>query len=171
MRVFNHLMKKAIPCYTYPETARVLRRNFSYIFGENNDYAGFKPELTLHEQDGEPFKAGGIGVRPFALEHNGLRVMGLRVGDFAYATDCNAIPESSMEILKGIRWLILDALRHREHPSHLTVAQALELIDVLKPAQTYFTHTTYELDYRETNRMLPKGVELAYDGLSFEINL
>ena len=171
MRVFNYLIKKAIPCYAYPETARMLRRNFSYIFGENNEYVGFKPELTLHERDGEAFEAGGIGVRPFALEHNGLRVMGLRVGDFAYATDCNAIPESSMEILKGTRWLILDALRHREHPSHFTVAQALEMVGALKPAQTYFTHTTYELDYRETNSMLPKGVELAYDGLSFEINL
>ena len=76
-----------------------------------------------------------------------------------------------MEILTGVRVLILDALRHREHPSHFTVAEALEIVEVLKPEQTYFTHTNFELEYYETNRNLPSGVELAYDGLSFEVFL
>jgi phosphoribosyl 1,2-cyclic phosphate phosphodiesterase len=73
LRVFNFLMKRPIPCYAYPDTAQVLRRNFSYIFGETPEYQGFKPQLTLHEVDGGPFVAGGFRVRPFELEHGGLR--------------------------------------------------------------------------------------------------
>lgn len=171
LRVFNFIMKKAIPCYAYPESVEVLRRNFSYIFSDNGDYPGFTPRLTLDEVGGERFEAAGLGVQPFALEHGRLRVMGIRVGDFAYATDCNAIPPDSMEILKGVRVLVLDALRHREHPTHFTVAQALEIVDILKPEKTYFTHTNYELEYHETNRSLPGGVEMAYDGLEIEISL
>jgi len=171
LRVFNFLMRKPIPCYAYPNTAEVMRRNFSYIFGGDTAYAGFKPQLTLHEVEAEPFGAGGFHVQPFDLDHGGLRVMGLRLGDFAYATDCNGIPPPSMKILRGVRVLILDALRHREHPSHFTVAQALEIVKTLRPERTYFTHTTYELEYHATNRNLPEGVEMAYDGLAFEIHL
>ncbi|MBI3126122.1 MAG: MBL fold metallo-hydrolase [Candidatus Tectomicrobia bacterium] len=169
LRVFNFLMKRTIPCYAYPDTAAVLRRNFSYIFGETPDYQGFKPQLTLHEVAGRPFEAGGFRVRPIELEHGGIRVMGLRIGDFAYATDCNAIPKASMRALEGVRVLILDALRHREHPSHFTVEQALGVVRELRPERTYFTHTNYELEYHETNAKLPPGVEMAYDGLTFEI--
>ncbi len=171
LRTFNFLMQKPIPCYAYSNTVKILRRNFSYIFKDARDGGGFKPQLTVEEVDGAAFGAAGINVIPFEIEHAGMKVMGLRVGDFAYATDCNAIPEKSMEILSGVRVLILDALRHREHPSHFTVAQALEVVNALKPEQTYFTHTSYELEYHETNRSLPSGVELAYDGLSFDIFL
>lgn len=173
LRVFNFIMKKTIPCYAYPESAKVLRQNFRYIFkkGENDGYPGFRPQLTLEEVDGGPFEAAGMRIQPFPLEHGGSRVMGIRVGDFAYATDCSGIPQESMAALKGVRVLILDALRHREHPSHFTVAQALEVVDILKPERTYFTHTNYELEYHETNRSLPEGVELAYDGLEIEIAL
>ncbi len=171
LRAFNFLMRKPIPCYAYPETVKVLRQNFSYIFKDARAYDGFKPQLTVAEIDGAAFGAAGIDVIPFELEHAGTQVMGLRVGDFAYATDCNAIPEKSMKILEGVRVLILDALRHREHPSHFTVAQALEIVDALRPERTYFTHTNYELEYHETNRNLPGGVELAYDGLSFDVSL
>jgi phosphoribosyl 1,2-cyclic phosphate phosphodiesterase len=171
LRVFNFLMKKPIPCFAQPESAKVLRRNFRYIFNNENPYSGFRPQLTLEEVDGEFFEAAGLNIQPFELEHGGIRVMGIRIGDFAYATDCNAIPSTSMEILKGVRVLILDALRHRDHPSHFTVQQALEVVQVLQPEQTYFTHTNYELEYHETNQSLPDGVEMAYDGLQFEISL
>ncbi len=172
LRAFNFLMQKPIPCYAYPNTVRILRQNFRYIFHDAGgaDH-GFRPQLRMEEINGATFGAAGVDVVPFELEHAGMKVMGLRVGDFAYATDCNAIPKKSMEILKGVRVLILDALRHREHPSHFTVAQALEIVDALKPERTYFTHTNYELEYHETNRRLPRGVELAYDGLCFEVFL
>ena len=171
LRVFNFLMKKPIPCYAYPDSATVLRRNFSYIFGNENHYTGFRPKLTLEEVNDESFEAAGLKIQPLDLEHGGNRVMGIRIGDFAYATDCSSIPEDSMSILRGVRVLIIDALRHREHPSHLTIEQAMEIVDELKPKETYFTHTNYELEYHETNLNLPSGVEMAYDGLTLGINL
>ncbi|MBI1725066.1 MAG: MBL fold metallo-hydrolase [Candidatus Tectomicrobia bacterium] len=169
LRVLNFLMKRPIPCYAFPNTAQILRRNFSYIFGDGPDTPGFRPQLTLHEVDGGPFEAGGFRVQPVDLVHAGMRVMGLRIGDFAYATDCSAIPPHSMKTLVGVRVLILDALRHREHPAHLTVEQALAVVRELRPERTYFTHTHHDLEYHETNRKLPPGVEMAYDGLTFEI--
>ena len=171
LRAFNFLMGKPIPCYAYPNTVKILRQNFGYIFSHARDDNGFKPQLTLAEIEGSPFGAASMNVIPFELEHAGMKVMGLRVGDFAYATDCNAIPDKSMKVLKGVRTLMLDALRHREHPSHFTVAEALAVVEKIQPAQTYFTHTNFELEYHETNRNLPSGVELAYDGLSFEVSL
>ncbi len=171
LRVFNFIMKKPIPCYAYPDSAAVLRKNFSYIFENENHYTGFKPNLTLEEINGKPFEAAGLKIQPFDLEHGGIRVMGIRIGDFAYATDCSSIPDDSMSILKGVRVLIIDALRHRKHPSHFTIEQAMVIVEELKPEKTYFTHTNYELEYHETNRNLPSGVEMAYDGLTLEINL
>ncbi len=171
LRAFNFLMGKPIPCYAYPNTVEILRKNFSYIFGDGRDYGNFRPQLTVEEIGDEAFGAAGLEVVPFALDHAGMKVMGLRVGDFAYATDCNAIPEKSMETLRGVRILVIDALRHRRHPSHFTVAEALEVVREIAPEQTYFTHTNYELEYHETNRSLPGGVELAYDGLCFDVCL
>ena len=170
LRVFNLLSRKTIPCYAYPQTAAVLRQNFSYIFGDNGSYTGFRPQLSLVEVENDPLDLAGMRVRPFDLEHGGNRVMGIRVGDFAYATDCCRIPPKSMEVIRGVRTLIIDALRHREHPSHFNVAKALDVVAELRPDQTYFTHTNYELEYHETNRMLPPGVEMAYDGLAFDIH-
>lgn len=170
LRVFNFIMKKPIPCYAHPESAKILRKNFSYIFSGENHYTGFRPKLSLVEVETKSFEVAGMRIQPFDLEHGGLHVMGIRIGDFAYATDCSSIPPESMSVLDGVRVLIIDALRHREHPAHFTVDQALKIVDVLKPEKTYFTHTNYELEYHETNRYLPDGVELAYDGLCLDIN-
>lgn len=172
LRMYNFLMKKSIPCYALPDTAKILRQNFSYIFGADDGYEGWKPQLELTEVNVSPFEAAGITVSPFELDHGrNTQVMGLRIGNFAYATDCNAIPEAAMAALEGVEILILDALRHRPHPTHLTVGQALEMVKAIGPRRCYFTHTNYELEYHETNRSLPEGVELAYDGLSFDITL
>jgi len=78
------------------------------------------------------------------------------------------IPPDSLKLLEGLRVLVLDALRHKPHPGHLSVTEALEIIGRLKPGRAYLTHMSHDLDHEETNRSLPPGVELAYDGLKFE---
>ena len=169
LRAFNFLMRKPIPCYAYPNTVEILRR-ISVTSSTTGTTAASSRNSRWRRLE-TPFRRGRHErhtLRTRTCRHDGD---GPAVGDFAYATDCNAIPEKSMEILKGVRVLILDALRHREHPSHFTVAEALEIVDALEPEQTYFTHTNFELEYHETNRNLPSGVELAYDGLSFEVFL
>lgn len=171
LRVFNMIMKKTIPCYAYQNTLKILNQNFQYIFGQNNQHKGFKPRLTLNQIGNDLFEAANFRIEPIELDHAGTKVMGIRIGDFVYATDCSSISESSLEKMQGVKTLIIDALRHRPHPSHLTVEQAIKISNLLSPEKTYFTHTNYELEYEETNRNLPENIRMAYDGLSFEITL
>jgi phosphoribosyl 1,2-cyclic phosphate phosphodiesterase len=96
-------------------------------------------------------------------------VYGYRVGGFAYMTDCSAIPDASLPLLEGVDTVVLDALRHRAHPTHFTLAQAVEAAGRIGARQTYFTHMAHELGHAETSAGLPPGMALAYDGLFVEI--
>ncbi len=95
-------------------------------------------------------------------------MFGFRIDDVAYCTDVNQIPRASMERLKGVRVLVLDALRHKPHPAHFGLDEALDVIAQLRPERAYLTHMSHDLDYDVHNRQLPPGVEMAYDGLQFE---
>jgi len=103
------------------------------------------------------------------LMHGSRPILGFRFGDFAYLTDTNFIPDAAWPLLEGVRTVVLDALRYRPHPTHFTVAEALAAVERMQPQQTYFTHICHDLPHAATNQSLPKGVELAYDGLAFEI--
>ncbi len=105
---------------------------------------------------------------PVPLVHGGFNVLGFRIGDVAYCTDVNRIPEASWPRLEGVRTLVIDALRFKPHPTHFSLDEALDVIARLKPERAFLTHTSHEFDYEETNRALPPGVELAYDGLRFD---
>jgi phosphoribosyl 1,2-cyclic phosphate phosphodiesterase len=102
--------------------------------------------------------------------HGDLEVAGFRFGDTAYLTDVSEIPESSFALLHGLETLVLPALRHKPHPSHATVAQAVEWARRIGARQTWLTHIAHELGHEETNRMLPNGVAMAWDGLEVPIN-
>ena len=102
--------------------------------------------------------------------HGKLPVLGFRIGVVGFCTDCNSIPPESRERLRGLDTLVLDALWEGDpHPTHYNVEQALEVVEDLRPRQTYFTHVSHRLDYDRTNARLPRGVELAYDGLQITI--
>jgi phosphoribosyl 1,2-cyclic phosphate phosphodiesterase len=122
----------------------------------------------LHPVEG-PFEVLGHTVIPVPVLHGQLPVYGYRFGRFAYVTDCSTIPAPSMDLLCGLDILILDALRHRPHPTHFSIAQALEVIAQLRPAQAYLTHLTHDVLHRRDSAELPPGVELAYDGLTFDV--
>jgi phosphoribosyl 1,2-cyclic phosphate phosphodiesterase len=100
-----------------------------------------------------------------------LEISGYRFGNAAYLTDVSAIPEASLKLLEGVDVLVLSALRHTPHPSHATVAQALEWSRKIEAKQTWFTHIAHDLGHEETNRALPENVRLAYDGLSVPVAL
>ena len=103
--------------------------------------------------------------------HGSRRIFGYRVGSFAYLTDCSGIPDESWPLLSGIKTLMLDALRVRPHPTHLSVDQALAVVARVKPERAWFTHMCHDLPHAATSAQLPTGVQLAYDGLTFEIDL
>jgi phosphoribosyl 1,2-cyclic phosphate phosphodiesterase len=165
MRRFNHLQRSRIPCYADPATVADIRRTFSYIFDRATPAGGGLPEIDLFPLQGA-FCLGGVEVTPVPLLHGRRLVYGYRIGTLAYLTDVSAIPEASWPLLDGTEVLVLDALRHRPHPTHFNVAQALEVVDRLRPRETWFTHICHDLAHDATSAGLPAGVHLAYDGLS-----
>ena len=167
VRRFNVLQDATIPCFGDPHTVAELRRTFRYVF-EPPQLGGGVPRITLHALRG-PFCLGGQEIVPVPVRHGNRLVLGFRVGTFAYLTDCNAIPDDSWPLLDGLDVLMLDALRHRPHTTHFTVAESLRVVEKLAPRQTYFTHICHDLRHAETNAALPRGVELAWDGLQFDV--
>lgn len=168
VRGFNQRQGRAVSCYGDAATLTSLRQSFAYIFSPPPQKGGGLPQLTLFEIGG-PFALGGAEVVPVPLFHGKLPVLGFRVGSFAYLTDCNHIPEPSFELLRGIRTVILDALRNRPHSTHFSVSEAVEVVARLGTVRAYLTHICHELSHAETNAQLPAGVELAYDGLVLEV--
>jgi phosphoribosyl 1,2-cyclic phosphate phosphodiesterase len=159
----------AVPLYCTTEVERKLRQAFAYAFTAEAEGLpmGFVPKLVFRTIDETPFNVLGERVVPIPLVHAHFNVFGFRIGDVAYCTDVNKIPKESWPLLEGVRVLVLDALRYKPHPAHFSLDEALEVIDRIKPARAYLTHMSHDLEHEQTNRRLPKGVELAYDGLSF----
>jgi phosphoribosyl 1,2-cyclic phosphate phosphodiesterase len=169
VRRFNKLQRDAIPCYADAATNRDLRRTFAYIFDASTPQGGGLPKITLNEIAG-PFCLGGAEIVPVPVVHGGRQILGYRVGSFAYLTDCNAIPDASWPLLEGVATLVLDALRERPHATHFSVAEAVAAAGRIGARRTYFTHICHDLPHAETCARLPRGVELAYDGLVLEIS-
>ncbi len=129
------------------------------------------PRLAFHEVFDRPLEALGTRITPIPLRHGRGTTLGYRFSDVAYCTDVNGIPPSSMELLRGLDVLILDGLRHRPHPTHFSLDEAVEVARQLSPRRTFFTHIAHDLEHEATNASLPAGMELAYDGLRIPLGL
>jgi phosphoribosyl 1,2-cyclic phosphate phosphodiesterase len=169
VRPFNLKQKSEVPVYASRETLAILLRTFAYIFDEAPSYSTV-PTIRLHPIEG-PFELFGLHVIPVPAMHGPMPVLGFRFGRVAYLTDFSSIPDPSMDLLRNLDHLILDALRFDPHPMHSNVEHSLALVEQLKPAMTYFTHIAHDLLHREVNANLPRNVQLAHDGLSFEVQL
>ncbi|HEV1994976.1 MAG TPA: bifunctional riboflavin kinase/FAD synthetase, partial [Candidatus Acidoferrum sp.] len=173
IRPFNIRQRSALPVYSNEETFRIVRRVFAYVFDDKPTLSTV-PSVTLNAIR-SPFELAGIPFVPVPLLHGEMEVLGFRFGRAAYLTDFSKIPDSSMALLEGLDELVLDALRDIPHPMHQTVEQALALIQQLKPRRAWFTHIAHDLPHAETNERLVKmgypHVQLAYDGLEFEVQL
>ena len=169
IRPFNLKQNSAVPVYANSQTLAILRRTFAYIFDDAPTMSTI-PAVDLREITG-PFEVAGVHFRPVPARHGNMGVLGFRFGRAAYLTDFSEIPESSMDLLRSLDDLILDALRDKPHPMHSTVANSLEIVRRLAPARAWFTHISHDLPHEETNARLPANVRLAYDGLSFDVQL
>ena len=156
--------------FAAPPTARELRRIFQYVFEPPSQKGGGLPQIDLREIDG-PFDVGGLAVQPVPLLHGTLPILGFRFGSLAYLTDASAIPEGSWPLLDGLDVLVLDALRHRPHPTHFSLSEAVAVAERLQPRQTFFTHVCHDLSHAMTNRSLPAGMALAHDGLQLTVEV
>jgi len=167
VRMYCFRQNQAMPIYADPGVIADLRRIFAYVFDQTYPYGGI-PKVEPHLIEG-PFDLWGEPVTPIRVLHGNLPVLAFRLRDFAYITDCSAIPEESFAALASLDVLVLDALRHKPHPTHSTIEQSLAWVDRLKPRRAYFTHIAHELAHEATNATLPPNVRLAYDGLKLEI--
>jgi phosphoribosyl 1,2-cyclic phosphate phosphodiesterase len=165
-RVFYFRQQVPLPIYAEARCMATIRTTFAYIFEGNYPFGGVG-KLDPHLIDG-PFDLWGLNITPVPVMHGNLPILGFRVRDTAYITDVSEIPESSIPRLQGLDTLIIDALRHKPHPTHLSLAQALAVVERLKPRRAFFTHIAHELGHQETNSKLPSHVQLAYDGLQME---
>jgi phosphoribosyl 1,2-cyclic phosphate phosphodiesterase len=168
VRPLNMQQKATIPIYGSPEAISTIKRCFAYIF-DGEEKESWVPDLEIRTLDGSPFDLFGLQVMPVTVLHGSARIYGFRFGNAAYLTDQSDIPEESIDKLRGLDVLFLDALRHRFHPTHSTVARSLEWVRKLSPARAYFTHICHDLAHEPTERTLPPNVHLAYDTLEIAV--
>jgi phosphoribosyl 1,2-cyclic phosphate phosphodiesterase len=161
-----------MPVYAAEETLDVMRRIYDFAFDGRHRVRGYVRPVPRTVEG--PFLLGNTEVSPLPLRHGRFNVNGFLFSQngeplAAYLSDCNVVPDEVIARISGVRLLIIDALRHRPHPTHLTVAEALEIAHRVGPGRTLFTHICHELGHEETNATLPADVGMAYDGLKIEL--
>jgi phosphoribosyl 1,2-cyclic phosphate phosphodiesterase len=167
LRHFNRKRKTNIPVYGSEETINNVYSMFSYAFKEVSS-SGSKPKVTLIPIEGS-FNLSGMEIIPVEVMHGEEKVTAYRFDKFAYVTDVSQIPQDSVEKLKGLDLLIIAALRNIPHEKHFSIEQAIKMVSTLKPKQALFTHIAHEVEHEETDKTLPVGIKLAYDGLSIDV--
>lgn len=174
VRAFNFVdypTIRPVDIYATPRTMACIRKDYDYAFATNK-YRGV-PEIRLQEIDGhEPFTVKGVEIIPIAGKHSErFEVTGYRIGSLAYMTDFKKLCDGEIEKLRGVEVLVINALRFKPHDSHFSVDEAMEIIREVKPHKAYLTHLSHEIGLHATSsERLSEGVELAYDGLTIEIN-
>jgi len=169
VRRYNMITRQPLPVYGDAATLDAIRRTFAYVFEPDAPLGGGVPDLRLWPIGG-PFSIARQDIVPIPVRHGPWHVLGFRFGRFAYLTDCNDVPASSVALLGGLDCLVLDALRHRPHPTHFTVAQAVTMARRIGAKRTFFTHISHDLGHEATCAGLPEGMALAHDGLTLHFD-
>ena len=169
LRRFNHMMGGGkLPCYADHMTKAEITRKFPYAFTEE-ETGGGKPKIETHLIEG-PFSIGSACIIPVPIMHGQMQILGFRIENMAYLTDCSGVPEESMKLLDGLDLLIVDALKRKPHSTHFCLSQAIELANTLKPRRTLFTHICHKMGHKSTNAELPPDKQLAYDRQILELS-
>lgn len=168
VRALNYVMRKPIPIYGEKSCIDVIKKDFDYAFAEVK-YPG-APEIIPNIITENPFKISGIEIIPIRVMHNKLPILGYRIGEFCYLTDVKTITSEEIEKIKGVDTFVINALQHDNHSSHLTLNEALEIIEKVGAKKSYLTHISHRIGkYDEISKTLPEGVFLSYDGLKITI--
>jgi phosphoribosyl 1,2-cyclic phosphate phosphodiesterase len=162
-----------MPVYASAETMADLARVYEFAFKTPNPWPGYlKPEPHIIRGT---FSLGKTIITPLPVPHGNSETYGYLftrggVKLIAYLSDCSAVPEDIARRIEGVQLLAIDALRHKPHPTHLSIAQALEVAKRVQPTRTLFTHICHELP-QSAESALPSQVGLAYDGLKIDFPL
>ena len=165
LRRFNELQQEHLPVYADPGTAAMLRERFAYTFTDVYPFYGGKPDLILREIEG-PFTLFGHEVVPIPVLHGRLPILGFRFGDLAYVTDAKEIPDTSLDLLRDLDVLVLNALRERSHPTHLSFDEAVVIVQEVRPKRALLVHLSHETSHAAAQARLPVGIDVAWDGLT-----
>ena len=169
IRPFNY-KQGDVPIYAHQRVIDNLKRRFDYIFETENKYPGAPTVTPIEVKNNHPFKIGNKKAIPINVMHGKLQVFGYRIDDFAYLTDVKTIEAAEIEKLKGVKILVVNALRDEPHDTHFNLQEALDFINLVQPEKAYLTHISHILGlHDEVQQKLPKNVYLAYDNL--EINI
>jgi phosphoribosyl 1,2-cyclic phosphate phosphodiesterase len=164
LRRFNAVKQGHIDAYGDADAVKRISRMFYYAMDNGGPMPPARPWIRMHVVD-DQFELLGIPIIPIRLMHADLPILGFRIGDFAYCTDASFIPDESLALLGGLDVLVLNALRFKPHPAHLSVQQAVDLGAELGARWTYLTHMTHDISHARDSENLPDGVRFAYDGL------
>jgi len=167
LRQFGHLLDRDIPLYCEKNVEQQLRQAFAYAFAPvpANRKRGAIPRFEFQSVTTTPFHLLGLPIQPIRLLHGKLPIFGYRFANVAYCTDVGEIPEESWPLLENLDVLILDALRYREHPTHFNIAQAIEVVEKVRPRKAYFTHIAHDIEHEKASQSLPENIAFAWDGL------
>ncbi len=166
LRLFPFRLGCPVPLHCEQQVEERIRRSYDYAFSSQKPtHPGATPQLVFRRlKPLQSFEAVGIRILPVAMKHGPrFDVLGYRFGDFAYCTDVNHLPDVSMDALRGVKTLVLGALRYRPHPTHFNLEEALVASESIGAEKTYLTHLSHDFDHGKVQ--LPHGVSLAYDGL------
>ncbi len=168
LRSFNYLNQSQVDVYVDPLTNAIIHERFAYAFENPFPFFGGKPDLRMHVFEG-PFRVGPTEVTPIPVGHGRWTVWGFRFGDLVYLTDAKEIPRSSIDAMRDAEVLVINGLRETPHPVHLSIPEAIDVIHEVKPRRAFLTHLSHDVCHSEMNKLLPSGIELAYDGLVVEV--
>jgi phosphoribosyl 1,2-cyclic phosphate phosphodiesterase len=168
LRSFNYVRQAELDVYADPLTVEILRERFAYAFERPFPFYGGKPSLRLHAFEG-PFHVGPTCVVPFQVGHGRWVVTGFRFDRLVYLTDAKLVPAEAIEAMRDADVLVINGLRDRPHPVHISIPEALEIIREVRPRRALLTHMSHEVSHAEMSARLPAGVELAYDGLTVDV--
>jgi len=168
VRPYSYQMGE-VPIYADKRTLYSLQKRFEYIFIAKDRYPG-APKVVVNVVDDTAFYLDGVEVTPIEVLHGTLPVTCYRFDDFAYLTDVKTISEVEKEKLKGVKVLVVNALRQEPHPTHFNLEEALDFVKEIKPERTYFSHISHRLGFHdEVEKTLPSNVFLGYDGLKIDV--
>lgn len=172
LRLFPFRLGAPVPLYCTDVVEGRIRHSFDYAFQKTEvTHPGARPQLEFHRiEPSENFAALGTAITPIPLKHGPhFNVLGFRIGDFAYCTDTNHIPDDSIEKLRGVKTFVVGALRVEPHPTHFNLEEAIEVAQRVGAQRTLITHCGHDLDYERTCTALPDGIDLSHDGLRLNL--
>jgi phosphoribosyl 1,2-cyclic phosphate phosphodiesterase len=169
VRAFNFKQQKDMPLFGMERTLAQIEREFYYAF-EEKKYPGVPLLTMVRIAEDQPFEVAGMSVQPIPVMHHKMSVLGFRIGKFVYVTDVNYISEVSLDLMRDADVVVLSALQQSPHISHFTLAEAVAVLEEVKPQRAFLTHISHKMGlHSEVEKQLPAFVRLAYDGLVLDL--